>query len=72
MSMSRKDYVEIAEVIALAKFSLPDGDLDDLDGTWLNRIRSAVRADIVEMLVPVFRADNPNFDPARFKAAALR
>lgn len=67
--MTSKDYRAIATAIQACK---PKGVADDGDADFLRGVRfgrfNAV-ADVVDELVEVFSATDPNFDAARFERA---
>jgi hypothetical protein len=67
--MTAKDYRAIAATIQACK---PKGEADDGDAEFLRGVRFGrfnALADVVDELMEVFSADNPDFDPARFEKA---
>jgi hypothetical protein len=62
--MYRKDYEAIAK--ALRTYT---EDIEATGATMDTRIRLDTLEDVVEILAEVFEADNPAFQPARFRQA---
>lgn len=65
--MTRKDYIEVARIIAENETDdsreMPD-DEDDRE-----EMRELNRANVIDAFAEYFQRDNPQFDPRRFRAA---
>jgi len=63
MSMSRKDYVAIAEAIR--------GEVETWESDFPESLGLEAIQGVIEAIADVFAKDNPNFNKLRFVAAAL-